>query len=350
VLELNQTGELDMQVRRILARKEILARAERESHRRVKLLEDTDGDGQTDRLTPWAANLPPCYGLVAARQGVIVLCAPDIVYLADRDGDGRPELRETLFTGFGVGEMWMRISNPQWGLDNRICAASGGESDGAICGPHLAKPVRLGSTCFRFKADGTVIEPVSGGTGGFGLTLTDEDDRFLVSNQQHALHMAPLPHRYLACNPYYAARSVVNNICTYGHPARVFPNTPPDPWRLKRSQEPEWVKFCGAAETDMGWVTAACAPHVYRGEQFPPEYRGAHLSCECAYKLLHLCRLQPDGARYQAVRAIENGEFLTSSEQWFRPANLARCTWWTGIARSSRTTRPFRATCNSNMG
>lgn len=115
----------------------------------------------------------------------------------------------------------------------------------------------------------------------------------------------------------------LNNICTYGHPARVFPDAPPDPWRLKRSQDPEWVEFYGAAETDMGLVTAACAPHIYRGDQFPPEYRGAHFSCECAYNLIHLCRLQPDGARYQAVRAIENGEFLTSSEQWFRPVNLA---------------------------
>ena len=73
----------------------------------------------------------------------------------------------------------------------------------------------------------------------------------------------------------------------------------------------------------MGLVTAACAPFIYRAGQFPEEYQGAHFSCECAYNLLHLCRLEPDGARYRAVRAIENGEFLTSTEQWFRPVNLA---------------------------
>ncbi len=323
VMELNKTGELDREVRRILAPKEILDRAEHESHGRVKLLEDVDGDGQMDRMTPWATNLPPCYGLVPARAGVIVLCAPDIVYLADRDGDGRPDVRETLFTGFGVGEMWTRISNPQWGLDNWIYAANGADSGGTIRGPHLAHPVPLGNTCFRFKADGTALEPVSGSTGGFGLALSDEDDRFLISNQQHALHVAPLAHRYLARNPYFAAPSLVNNICAYGHPARVFPNAPPDPWRLKRSQQPEWVKFYGAAEADMGLVTAACAPHIYRGGQFPPAYQGAHFSCECAYNLVHLCHLERHGARYRAIRAIENAEFLTSSEQWFRPVNLA---------------------------
>jgi hypothetical protein len=44
----------------------------------------------------WADRLPCCYGLIPVRDGVIVLCAPDILYLADRDGDGRADFRETL--------------------------------------------------------------------------------------------------------------------------------------------------------------------------------------------------------------------------------------------------------------
>lgn len=323
VQALNQTGALDTTVRRILATPQSLARAEREAHGRVKLLEDTDHDGRMDHLRVWANDLPPCYGVVAARDGVIVLCAPDIVYLGDRDGDGRPEVREILFTGFGVGEMWTRISNPQWGVDNWIYAACGAGSAGTIRGPRLPAPVPLGNTGFRFKADGRQFEPVSGGTSGFGLAVDDWGERFLVANQEHALHVAPLPYRYLARNPHSASPATVNNICQYGHPARVFPTAPPDPWRLQRSQQPDWVKFYGAAETTMGLVTAACAPLIYRAGQFPPQYRGGHFSCECAYNLIHFCRLEPDGPRWRAVRGIEHGEFLTSTEQWFRPVNLA---------------------------
>ena len=322
IQELNQTGALDTQVRRIPANPDALARAERESHGTVKLLEDTDGDGRMDRLTVWANDLPPCYGVVPAREGVIVLCAPHIVYLGDPDGDGRPEIRETLFTGFGVGEMWTRISNPQWGVDNWIYAACGEGSDGTIHGPHLPAPVRLGRTGFRFKPDGSRLEPVSGGTAGFGLALDDWDERFLVTNQEHALHVAPLPYHYLARNPHSPTPRLVNNISAYGHPAQVHPTAPPDPWRLQRSLQPEWVKFYGAAETTMGLVTAACAPFIYRADAFPPEYRGAHFSCECAYNLVHLCRLEPAGASFKAVRALPDREFLTSTEQWFRPVNL----------------------------
>jgi len=101
VQELNKTGVLDMQVRRILASPDAQARAARESHGTVKLLQDDNGDGRMDRMTVWANDLPPCYGVVPAREGV--------------------------------------------------------------------------------------IEPVSGGTAGFGLALDDWDERFLVRNQEHAL-------------------------------------------------------------------------------------------------------------------------------------------------------------------
>ena len=323
ILELNKTGVLDKQVRRISAPPEALAKAEQETYGTVKLLEDADGDGRMDRTRVWADRLPPCYGLVPARDGVLVVCAPDIVFLADRDGDGQAEVREQLFTGFGVGEMWTRINNPCWGIDNWIYVASGQGSGGTIRGPHLKAPVVLGNTCFRLKADGSQIEPVAGGTSGFGLAHTDWGDRFLVTNQQHALLVAPLPHHYLARNPYYAAPNPIQNICTYGHPARVFPTSQPDPWRTERGRDPAWVKFYGANETSAGLVTSASTPLIYRADQFPAEYRDNHFSCESAQNLIHRCILEPVGAGYIAKRATENKEFLTSTEQWFRPVNLA---------------------------
>jgi putative membrane-bound dehydrogenase-like protein len=256
---------------------------------------------------------------------VIVLCAPDIIYLADRDGDGNADVKETLFTGFGVYEMWSRISNPRWGIDNWIYAAGGIQSGGTIRGPHLAGDVRIGATSFRFKADGTAIEPTSGSSSGFGLALNDWGDRFLVTNQQHALFVAPLPHRYLARNPYYAAPNVVVNVSTYGHPARVFPASQPHPWRLARSNDPAWVKFYGVAEaTANGFFTAASGQTIYRADRFPPEFRGNHFSVDNAQNLIHRCLLEPQGVGYAVRRphADEQTEFLTSTDNWFRPVNL----------------------------
>jgi putative membrane-bound dehydrogenase-like protein len=322
ILELNKTGVLDTEVRRIPASKKAQELADKETYSTIKLLEDTDGDGRMDRVTVFADRLPPCYGLVAARDGVIALCVPDILYLADTKGDGKANVRETLFTGFGVGEIWTRISNPRWGIDNWIYAASGASSAGTIRGPHLPAPVRLGNTGFRFKADGSRLEPVSGGTSGYGLAQDNWGDRLLCTNQQHALFVAPLPYQALARNPYSPSLDPVVNICAYGHPAKLFPTSKPDPWRLKRGQQAEWVKFYGAAETTAGLFTSACAPVIYQADLFPEPYRGQHFSCEPAQNLVHRCVLEPKGAGLVARRAEEGKEFLTSTDQWFRPVNL----------------------------
>jgi putative membrane-bound dehydrogenase-like protein len=321
IVELNKTRVLDTAVRRIPASPAAQRRADRETYGTVRLLE-TDRAGRVVRSGVFADRLPPCYGVAAARDGVIVLCAPDIVYLGDPHGTGRATVRQTLFTGFGVGEIWSRISNPRWGVDNWIYAAAGMASGGLIRGPHLKHPVRLGNTCFRFKPDGSRLEPVSGGTSGFGLAFDDWGDRFLCTNQQHALYVAPLPYRDLARNPYSPAVEPVVNVCAYGHPARVFPTSRPDPWRRKRGEQAEWVKFYGAAETSAGLFTSACAPVIYRADQFPEAYRGNHFSCEPAQNLVHRCLVEPKGAGFAARRVDAGGEFLTSSDPWFRPVNL----------------------------
>lgn len=325
VLELNKTGVLDKAVRRVPAHPEAIKKAAAEQYGTVKLLEDTDGDGRMDRATVWADRLPPCYGVVATGEGVIVLAAPDIYYLADRDGDGKAEVRQRLFTGFGLYDLWSRINNPRWGVDNWIYAANGINSGGTIQGPHLAKPVRLPATSFRFTPDGSALEPTSGSSSGFGLAIDDWGDRFMVSNQQHVLYVLPLEHRYLARNPYYAAPATLQNICSYGHPARVYPISQPDPWRWERSKDPAWVQFYGVAEaTANGFFTAASGQTIYQGDQFPREIWGNHFSVDNAQNLIHRCLLVPEGAGYIARRPVENEqtEFLRTTEQWFRPVNL----------------------------
>ena len=325
VVELNKTGVLDKKVRRILANEDAIRKAQHGQYGTVKLLEDTDGDGRVDKWTVWADRLPPCYGVVPARGGVIVLCAPDVVFLADADGDGEAEIRQTLFSGFGVYEMWSRISNPRWGLDNWIYAAGGIESGGTISGPNLPDDVQIGATSFRFKPDGSAIEPCTGQTSGFGLAIDDWGDRFLVTNQQHVLFVAPLPYGYLARNPFYAAPDPIANISTYGHPARVYPTSRPHPWRQARSEDPEWVKFYGAAETTAnGFFTAASGQTIYQDRRFPEEYWGNHFSVDNAQNLIHRAILDRSGAGYFARRppGEENVEFLASTEEWFRPVNL----------------------------
>src|SRR5437879_8182968 len=60
--ELNQTGKLDTQVRRVQADEKFKRAAKAGPFGVVKLLRDTNGDGRMDAAEVWAMNLPPTCG------------------------------------------------------------------------------------------------------------------------------------------------------------------------------------------------------------------------------------------------------------------------------------------------
>jgi putative membrane-bound dehydrogenase-like protein len=321
IVELNKTGVLDEEVRRVRVEGPHLERARDEAVGAIQMLEDRDGDGYFEAGQTWAEGLPPCYGLIRAREGLIAVCPPEILYLADRDNDGRAEVRETLFSGFGFELLERGINSPRRGPDNWIYIAAGG-GGGTITGPHLPAPVHLGHTDFRIRDDGSAIEPVTGTGHTFGLALTESGDRFNASTNRHALYAPPLEYRHLVRNPFVPSPGGTVDAANYD---RIYPASQPDPWRLARNADPAWVKFYGERETTPnGYFTAACGPLVYRGGALPEAYLGNHFACEPANNLVHRGVLDRDGAGYSVRRAPgeEASEFLTSTDRWFRPINL----------------------------
>jgi len=323
VTQLNKTGVLDRKVRRIrweLQGGRIAEEAAKRQYGVVKMLTDTNGDGVMDKANVWAERLPPCYGVVPARGGIIVVCAPDIVFLADRNGDGKPEVRETLFTGFRTQVLERGVNNPRWGLDNWIYVGAGGNG-GTIHGPHLAKPVELPHSDFRIKADGSAIEPVNGRVGTFGLTMNDVGDRFPSTGGRPATYALPMPYRYLARNPYVATPETNHSAATYNRGYRI---SKPHPWRVKRQQDPQWVKFYGVTETNSNFFSGGCSNEFYGDTLFPKQYRGNIFYCEPSLNMVHRCIVTREGAGYKGERAAseQRSEFLASTDQWFRPMNL----------------------------
>ena len=66
---------------------------------RVKILEDTDGDGRADKVTIFADGLNIPTGVAVGYGGVWVLNAPDLLFL--REENGKEVSREVVITGFG---------------------------------------------------------------------------------------------------------------------------------------------------------------------------------------------------------------------------------------------------------
>ena len=70
---------------------------------RVMILEDTDGDGQSDSSKVFVQDqdLRSPLGIAVIGNQVVVSCAPSIIVYTDEDGDDVPDHKETFLTGFG---------------------------------------------------------------------------------------------------------------------------------------------------------------------------------------------------------------------------------------------------------
>lgn len=64
---------------------------------------------------------------------MFVTAPPDIWYLRDDDGDGKADLRQKMYTGFGTQNQQAMMNNLTWGLDHLIYGATAG--NGGIIRP-----------------------------------------------------------------------------------------------------------------------------------------------------------------------------------------------------------------------
>src|SRR6059058_606686 len=69
---------------------------------RIKILEDTDGDGRADKVTVFADGYSLATGLALGNGDVYLGVAPDLLFLEDTNGDDKADRTTVLKTGFGM--------------------------------------------------------------------------------------------------------------------------------------------------------------------------------------------------------------------------------------------------------
>ncbi|MFO0910995.1 MAG: PVC-type heme-binding CxxCH protein [Isosphaeraceae bacterium] len=287
----------------------------------VRLLRDTDGDGRFDVSHVFADGLLWAAGVAPWKGGVFVASPPDIWYLKDTDGDHVADVRRKVFTGFGTENEQGMLNNLVHGIDHRIygsTSVNGGQVRRASA-PE-SEGVSVKGLDFRFDPNSEVLEPITG-TVQFGNTFDDYGNRFLCSESRPLMH-AVLPRAALARNPNLAVATALENVA--GNPVPIFRISPTERWRQIRSSRriAHGERGADSAGASHHVVDAAAGVTIYRGDAYPPEYRGNAFVCDAQNNLIHRMKLVPSGPTFRAERADVGSEFVRSSDNWFRPVNL----------------------------
>jgi putative membrane-bound dehydrogenase-like protein len=288
---------------------------------KVKLLTDTNGDGQMDNSTVFAEGLMLPTGIMRWKKGVLVTDPPHVLYLEDTDGDGRADIKNIMLTGFAVSNPQHNVNNPLLGLDNwiylghesavtaKVYKEAFGDRGKEIFypsqpnGPRL--PENASGRSVRFRPDRHELEMTSSNTQ-FGHTFDAWGNHLLVSNANHLFHEV-IAAPYLKRNPDLLVSSATESLSDHANAAEVFPIT--------KSPEHQLL-------TDVGVITSACGVTAYQGGAFPASFDSVTFVAEPVHNLVHADRLTGRGASFIASRLRPQKEFLASTDAWFRPVNM----------------------------
>ncbi len=277
---------------------------------RIKICEDTDGDGKADKFTVFADSLNIPTSMVFSNGGIIVSMAPNFVFMKDTDGDDVADVSEVILTGWGKNDTHAGPSNLQYGFDNKIWGVVGYSGfNNTLDGT----PLRFGNGVYNFKPDGSDFEFLANTSNNtWGLGFSEDNNVFIsTANNTHSAYYS-IPAKYTQRQvPVLTAQA------SDGQPA---PQNSVQPVQKIDGHYDVHAMTPNLRQVDViGGFTAAAGHHLYTARNYPKEYwnRIAFVT-EPTVRLTHRAIIEPDGAGF----AEKDGwNFMASSDEWFGPVH-----------------------------
>ncbi len=284
---------------------------------RIKILEDTNGDGKADKVTVFADHIFPVpmgiaveerYGKDGKYAGckVYVGNSPNILVLEDTNGDDKADQRYSLLTGFGGVDSDHGVHGMALGLDGKLyfthgdgcCSVQHDHSerqqnfDVVDNGGRHVWTDQLANT-LRVNRDGTEFEILADRQrNNYETSLNAFGNIFTSDNDDDGNR-----------------GSRVIWILDGGHYGYRTPGSP----RHWGEEVPGNVpKLVG---TGNG---SPCGIAVYEGTLLPEPYRGAVLEADAGSRQINHFPITRHGASFRTDYKV----FLASDDPWFRPVDM----------------------------
>lgn len=262
---------------------------------RIKICEDTDGDGRADKFTVFADKLNIPTSLVFANGGVIVSQAPDFLFLKDTDGDDKADVHDVIIKGWGVFDTHAGPSTLQYGFDNNIWGVVGYSGfKGTIAG----RPMEFSQGVYRFSPDVSSFEFVSPTTNNtWGLGFTEDNDVFAsTANNTHSVFVG-IPYKgvqRISGMPITGSQKIDGHYAMHPITSRV-------------------------RQVDVfGGFTAAAGHTFYTARAFPEYYQNKAFVSEPTGHLVHVAGIEKEGAGFSEK---DGWNFFASADEWVAPVD-----------------------------
>ena len=248
---------------------------------RVKVLEDTNGDGKVDKTSIFAEGLNIPSGIAIGHGGVWVANAPDLLFLQDTDNDGKADKTEVIVTGFGRDDTHELPNSLTWGADGWLYGWNGVFNPSHI--EYRGKKFDFTCAIFRMHPVTREFEVFCEGTSNpWGIAVNAEGELFASACViDHLWHLTQTGYYHRQGGPY-----------------------PPFTWKIESIVD------------HLHQKRAYCGITFFDGANFPAEYRRKLYMGNIHGNAINLDTVLRNGSTYSAKA---QNDFLQANDAWFMP-------------------------------
>ena len=250
---------------------------------RVKIFEDTKGNGRFDKVTVFAEGLNIPTGVAVGHGGAWVLNAPDLLFLKEKDG--KEVSREVVVTGFGRTDTHELPNSLTWGPDGWLYGLNGVFNHSRVAS--RGKTFDFTCALWRVHPRTHEFQVVCEGTSNpWGLVWDPEGSALVVAchwANDHVFHFVETGYYQRQAGPYPPFTIPLGSITNHSH---------------------QKTAYCGLCYFDSD-----AYPEQYRGRLYMGNIHGGCLNVDVPRR---------DGSTYIADA---DPDFLTAHDAWFMPVS-----------------------------